>query len=916
MLMAMVLGGIGGLILGAMADDSTVALGLFAGLAFGVLHARQQRLRVRLDALESRLAHAARVERVDAVAPAVAVAPPPVPGVHELDLPDVAAPWPSALPPARAAAPVEASRPDWTSAPRAPADADAPRTPVDTGAPQPLVALFGRVRRWFGEGNVPVKIGMLVLFAGVAALLKYVSDAGWLRVPVGLRLAAIAAAAVAALGFAWRQRAARRSFALSLQGGAIGVLLLTVFAAYRLYALLPTGLAFALIVGLVAATGLLALVQDALALAVLGLLAGFAAPVLINTGSGDHVVLFAYYAVLNLGVAALAWWRDWPVLNRIGFVFTFAIATLWGVLHYRPALFASTEPFLLLYFGLYLAITLLHARRAGDERAAVDGPLVFGNPLFAFALQAALLADDRHALALSALALGALYGALAFALWRRVPLRLLAQAMLALAVAFTTLAIPLAFSAATTDVLFALEGAGLWWLGLRQRHRLAQVVGLALQGLAALAWWQAEFPGAETIFANARFAGALLIALAGFASAVAARRLAPAGRGAPVTYLWGMAWWLGAGGGEIGRHVSSARQADAVLLLIASTLAFAALARRRLGGHALAWTIVMGLAAAMPAGIAQAIAHTQPFADLGLVAWTVHAAAGLYALHTLRDDARVATLAHVAWVGAWMLALGLLGADLARQAGGGESWRVLLTLLPSLLATALTLLRPRWIGWPLGEVFEARRGGLLACQLGVLALVFVSLCGLPGDDGPLAYLPLLNPLDPSQLAILALVAASGRCLPRMPRGPLLAIGSFVFATVATLRGVHHLAGLAWDGHLLRSNPAQTALTVVWSVLGVTAWVTGSRRGQRLLWGCGALLMALVLAKLLLVDRSHLGNLYGIASFIAYGLLCTVVGYLAPAPPREASTEADASRAPSAAQYSASSHQNSSPHQAE
>jgi uncharacterized membrane protein len=44
-------------------------------------------------------------------------------------------------------------------------------------------------------------------------------------------------------------------------------------------------------------------------------------------------------------------------------------------------------------------------------------------------------------------------------------------------------------------------------------------------------------------------------------------------------------------------------------------------------------------------------------------------------------------------------------------------------------------------------------------------------------------------------------------------------------------------------------------------------------------------MGVVLAKLVLIDRQHLGNLLGISSFIAYGLLCTVVGYLAPAPPR-------------------------------
>ncbi|MGO1719829.1 MAG: DUF2339 domain-containing protein, partial [Luteimonas sp.] len=51
------------------------------------------------------------------------------------------------------------------------------------------------------------------------------------------------------------------------------------------------------------------------------------------------------------------------------------------------------------------------------------------------------------------------------------------------------------------------------------------------------------------------------------------------------------------------------------------------------------------------------------------------------------------------------------------------------------------------------------------------------------------------------------------------------------------------------------------------------------------WLAGAALMGMVLAKLVLVDWQHLGNLPGILSFIAYGLLCLAVGYFAPAPPR-------------------------------
>ena len=62
-----------------------------------------------------------------------------------------------------------------------------------------------RVWRWFTEGNVPVKIGMLVLFAGVAALLKYASDSGMLHVPAGLRVALIAFAAIAGLPVALLQ---------------------------------------------------------------------------------------------------------------------------------------------------------------------------------------------------------------------------------------------------------------------------------------------------------------------------------------------------------------------------------------------------------------------------------------------------------------------------------------------------------------------------------------------------------------------------------------------------------------------------------------------------------------------------------------------------------------------------------------
>ncbi len=180
----------------------------------------------------------------------------------------------------------------------------------------------------------------------------------------------------------------------------------------------------------------------------------------------------------------------------------------------------------------------------------------------------------------------------------------------------------------------------------------------------------------------------------------------------------------------------------------------------------------------------------------------------------------------------------------------------------------------------------------MASQAFVAAIAFAGLLLNAGETAPLAYVPLLNPIELVQIAIL-LCTARWLADPttsadlRQRRLAVLVGAGFAFVTAATLRGVHHLGSVPWDGRIASSMLAQTSLTFVWSVLGVVGWVTGSRRGNRPLWLGGAVLMGIVLAKLLLIDRTHLGSVFGIASFIAYGLLCTVIGYFAPAPPRSA-----------------------------
>ncbi|MFT3761185.1 MAG: DUF2339 domain-containing protein [Pseudoxanthomonas sp.] len=774
---------------------------------------------------------------------------------------------------------------------------------VSHAPPQPAEPNFvergaERIKQWFTSGNVPVKVGMLVLLAGVAALLKYASDQGWLRMPIEFRLAGIAAAALAALVFAWRKRESHRAFALAMQGGAIGVLLLVVFAAFRNYGLIDALPAFAISVLLIAGLSVMAVLQESRTLAILGVLAGFMAPIWLSDGSGNHVGLFSYYALLNAGIFAIAWVRPWRVLNLLGFAFTFGIGTAWGVLQYSPAKFASTEPFLLLFFAFYLLLPLLYARKAATKGSArIDGCLLFGTPLVAFSLQAGLLHGERMTLALCALGLAALYAALAKLLIGRERLQVLARGYAILAVGFATLAVPLALSARATASVFALEGAGLVWLGLAQRHRLARWSGIGLQLAAAFALATGLSGGHATVaVANPVFMGALLIALAAFATAWLYRREGD-DRLATLAYVWGLLWWLGNVGSEIERFVEPGSELHGWLLLFGATGWLAAEVQRRAPAMALSLTTLGGLLGAFPLAFLQLDEYGQPFDGHGAWAWPLFAALGVRSLLCLRaGSGRVAALAQLAWWLLWPTVLSLMAWHLGDRFRLAEAWVGLLLALPWLALAALSLRRWAWLAQPLGAAFDPYRPVLQSLVFALLGLWWLLALFRAGSASPLPWIVVFNPLELAQVAVLVLLAMwlwqdrDGQVAP-LPRVGI-ALALLALATAMTLRAVHHWGGEPWNDSLLGTKLAQTSLTVVWSVLGVIGWVSGSRRGQWGLWLAGAILMGVVLAKLLLVDRGNLGDLLGIGAFIAYGLLCTLVGWLAPAPPRRMAARAD------------------------
>jgi uncharacterized membrane protein len=105
--------------------------------------------------------------------------------------------------------------------------------------------------------------------------------------------------------------------------GAAGIVALfsTFFAAHTLWHLLGAGTTFALMVLVTAVAVGLSIRHDALFIALLGLVGGFATPALLSSGEDHPFGLFGYLLLLNAGLAWVALRKSWPVLSALSLAF-------------------------------------------------------------------------------------------------------------------------------------------------------------------------------------------------------------------------------------------------------------------------------------------------------------------------------------------------------------------------------------------------------------------------------------------------------------------------------------------------------------------------------------------------------------------------------------------------------------------
>lgn len=742
--------------------------------------------------------------------------------------------------------------------------------------------------------------GICVGLAGIF-MVRYGIEQGLLG--PAARIALAIAAGLALHGAAeWlrRSRSSHPAFA-ALAGGASITLYAALLAALHLYHLLDARLVFALLAAVSLATMALALWHGPV-LAAIGILGGYVVPLLVSTGSGNVVAAMVYALILTAAALCLLRyvfrpWLWWGLMT--------------GVLGWW--LISMNSPRAEDFRGIYLAIAayMILATPRFDWLLKAGAPAVPGESAAGSA--ALRLKPVYRSLAALILAWGVSLEAVGIA-----GLHFLQWAPLALAIGLAARANPLLRSLpwiSLAAMVAAIAISRLDGSGLDHRFALVPATGdeartllaFALQ-MAALYTWLGIFALKTRAFSHAWASMACLAPLVWLALAYVLTRdvltgdLSGSWQWSLATLAFGAAYatlsgyrlqkfpasealiWL-----ILGSHIAYSlaaamyfREAGLTLALAAQLVTLGWLARR----YNLPWLgwLVKGVLALVVARLTlNPWLATYP-ADIHWSLWT-------YGGSTLCCFLASKTVAENHPLRGWLEAAAIhllvltLGAEVRYWLYDGDIFVPEYSLQESAINTslwaALGLSYHYRAGFShnLERLYRVASALLLGLALASYALSVTVLNPLWNSSADISGRPLFNLLLLAYGLPVILALLVQRLYPlraaRKLAGIIAAAGLLLFVSLE----IRHLWQGRVDIHLATGNGELYTYSIVWLVMAAAAIVAGTWWQRQHLNRGGFLLLAVVIAKIFLVDMSGLEGLLRVASFMGLGFGLLGLAYL-------------------------------------
>lgn len=765
-------------------------------------------------------------------------------------------------------------------------------------------SILGLIWNWVVTGNPLAKIGMLLLFFGLSYLLKYSIENELISASTRLMMAG--SGCLALLGIGWWLRKKNLIYALILQGGGIGGLYITIFAATKIYDFISIGIALAIMVFICIASVILAVLHRAISLAVLASLGGYLAPVLLSTGSGNYIALFSYYLILSIGILVISHWQVWRLLNLIGFAFTFSIAFVWAIPNYTHTDYLPCQLFLManwLIFGVATELSTLKNKL--KLNIPFDATLLFGTPLIGFIFQHRLASEWEYGVAIASSLYGLAYFALSWLVLKyyREEGKLLAIAFFMLSATFATLAVPFAFSAEWTSMVWAIEGVMILAFSVLQQQKKPAIAGTLLVAVSfalmfntrvillgdwlmlitlvivvfavAVLWYRAKF-----INIDSRAIGYVTLFIA--------------------VVSWGYCVFTLQEYGEYWFSPSVKSITFAFILISCWGMYLAG--KKALFFELASCSVLLWPMSALIMLVYIYLAGSLIDNWLSAIIWVAIFASGfcLLKVNTLlpakRLNKALIHIMHLVFIGLFLLTEVVWLMDTTYLYVSLHFASILFSTSLYIAISTLFVMRVNWI--------KAYQNTYLVITAPVLALLALSLIFANmnnGTESGIKFIPLFNLMDLMGIMGIWVGYKYISVIKQSPKYQQLLQNNlplynyiipamiFWWANGILLRGLVFVTDIDWTMYeIINSKVIQTVLAIIWAITALVTMMMATRKKSRSSWFIGGGLLAVVIAKLFLIDTSLSSGLLRALAFIGVAILILLIGYFSPLPPKKQS----------------------------
>ena len=384
--------------------------------------------------------------------------------------------------------------------------------------------------RFIGE-NLFSKIGIGIIIIGVFIGVKYSIEHNLISPAMRLVLSYLVGAGLFVAGAMLKKK--YESFSAVLVSGAMTIFYFVTFIGYSVFNFFPQSLTFILMFLFTAFTVAASLNYNKVVIALIGLVGSYAVPFLLSDNSGRVSILFAYTAIINIGVLIISFYKQWRSLYLSAFAFTWLmLLSLWAN-NYEYDDFAPYFTFNLVTFLTFYIAFIFQKIHQEKELKEIDVVLFLSNSLLFFGMGVWYIYDyytmeNRTIMAMFTLVNALLHFGVAYYFHvKKFPSQGLKYLILVLALSFATLVIPIQFKGSWITVFWSAEAALLFWFGRRKNLLVYERISYAVMLLATFSliidWTKADYSLYYTNlnefsnivpFGNALFINALLYSAA------------------------------------------------------------------------------------------------------------------------------------------------------------------------------------------------------------------------------------------------------------------------------------------------------------------------------------------------------------------------------------------------------------------